>query len=307
MIFSVYCLRTKHLMYYRRKIELALIQAFGGELSKMDFQKLLFLLTQKQQKPAYDFIPYHYGCFSFLAMDDLKALVHKGHLLDKDQKWKLPGRAAYFSALTEEDKSIILKLKSAFINNLGTALVRHTYVHYPYYAINSKIASTILKDEELKVVDQFRPSSDGYHLYTIGYEGTSIELYLNKLLRQNIKLLCDVRRNALSMKFGFSKNQLKASCESVGISYVHIADLGIESDKRKELKDQEDYDELFEEYDKTTLPNRTEAINKVRKLIQTYNRIALTCFESSPRQCHRSRLAAFIVKSSDFSFELTHL
>ncbi len=52
-------------MYYRRKLELALIQAFGGELSKTDFQKLLFLLTQKQEKPDYDFVPYKYGCFLF--------------------------------------------------------------------------------------------------------------------------------------------------------------------------------------------------------------------------------------------------
>ncbi|WP_348602891.1 DUF488 family protein [Bartonella tribocorum] len=41
--------------------------------------------------------------------------------------------------------------------------------------------------------------------FTIGYEGKSLENYLNCLLENNIKILCDVRKNPISRKYGFSK------------------------------------------------------------------------------------------------------
>ena len=53
-----------------------------------------------------------------------------------------------------------------------------------------------------------------------------------KNLGMVIGLLCDVRKNPLSRKFGFSKKKLKHITETVGIKYVHIPELGIESDKR---------------------------------------------------------------------------
>ena len=43
---------------------------------------------------------------------------------------------------------------------------------------------------------------------TIGYEGLSLEQYIVTLLINDVRVLCDVRKNAYSQKFGFSKNQL---------------------------------------------------------------------------------------------------
>ena len=50
------------------------------------------------------------------------------------------------------------------------------------------------------------------------------------------------------MKYGFSKKQLKTACNGVGIEYIHIPEVGIESDKRQELNTQADYDKLFKLY-----------------------------------------------------------
>ncbi len=66
-------------------------------------------------------------------------------------------------------------------------------------------------------------------------------------------MLCDVRKNAYSQKYGFSKSQLQKACEGVGISYIHMPELGINSDKRQHLISQSDYDLLFEDYEKNTL------------------------------------------------------
>ncbi|MDG5800640.1 DUF488 domain-containing protein [Marinilabiliaceae bacterium ANBcel2] len=94
-------------------------------------------------------------------------------------------------------------------------------------------------------------------MFTIGYEGISLEQYINKLIVNDIKVLCDVRKNSFSMKYGFSKKQLKTTCDGVGIAYIHIPEVGIESDKRQELNTQADYDKLFKIYKTDTLPQVT--------------------------------------------------
>jgi len=62
-------------MYYRRKIILTLIERFGGELKSTDFQKLLLLFTRRQQKPAFEFVPYKFGAFSFRVRADKGTVI----------------------------------------------------------------------------------------------------------------------------------------------------------------------------------------------------------------------------------------
>ncbi len=95
----------------------------------------------------------------------------------------------------------------------------------------------------------------------------------------------------MSMKYGFSKNQLKNACESIGISYVHIPELGINSEKRTDLKTMNDYRRLFDDYEKTTLIENKDQLKKILDLTHKYQRIAITCFEKEPCMCHRSRVA----------------
>jgi uncharacterized protein (DUF488 family) len=59
-------------------------------------------------------------------------------------------------------------------------------------------------------------------LFTIGYEGKGIEKFLNSLIKNNIKVLCDVRKNPLSRKFGFSKTKLEHLCKQIEIYYIHM-------------------------------------------------------------------------------------
>jgi hypothetical protein len=51
----------------------------------------------------------------------------------------------------------------------------------------------------------------GPALFTIGYQGRTLEDSLNVLLTASVTLLCDVRRNPVSRKPGFSKGVLSAS------------------------------------------------------------------------------------------------
>jgi len=61
-------------MYYRRKILLAILEAFGGELEKLQLQKLLMLFSEEQEEKAFHFVPYKFGCFSFQANADLSTM-----------------------------------------------------------------------------------------------------------------------------------------------------------------------------------------------------------------------------------------
>jgi uncharacterized protein (DUF488 family) len=144
-------------------------------------------------------------------------------------------------------------------------------------------------------------------LFTIGYEGVSLEEYLNKLIINGIKVLCDVRKNSLSMKYGFSKTQLQKACEGVGIKYKHIPDLGIDSDKRQELNTQTDYNNLFTIYLNDILTKTRSQQEDIIELLKTYKRVALTCFEANIHQCHRKHLAEAIVNLPHFKYELKHI
>ena len=176
-----------------------------------------------------------------------------------------------------------------------------------FRSINSTIASERLNPNEYQKVLESRPKSDKTILFTIGYEGISLEEYLNKLIINDIKVLCDVRKNSVSMKYGFSKSQLEKACNGVGVKYVHIPELGIESDKRQILNTQSDYDNLFMSYRNEILPQTINIQKDLLGLLIENERIALTCFEANICQCHRKHLADAITKLPGFDYELKHI
>jgi uncharacterized protein (DUF488 family) len=114
---------------------------------------------------------------------------------------------------------------------------------------------------------------------------------MNRLYSKQVKLLVDVRKNSMSLKYGFSKSQLKNMCKKMGIEFLHISELGIESNKRKNLNTQKDYELLFDEYEREILPSRGEELNRLQNLIEEYERIAITCFEREHTSCHRHKIS----------------
>lgn len=294
-------------MFYRRKIILALLQAFEGHLPKISLQKLLFLFTDRQSKRDYDFVPYKYGCYSFSANADLIAMVRLGQLSEERAGYTKTDSGNYITLLNEKDRKILLDVKSSYSNLTTDSLIKLTYLNYQYYSINSVKAREILTEEEYQRVLQAKPISDKTVLYTIGYEGISLEEYLNRLVKNDVKILVDVRNNPLSMKFGFSKKQLKTFCENLGIDYLHIPEVGIQSDQRQELNTQKDYDNLFEIYKKQNLKKTVSQQQEILRLLKENKRIAMTCFESNICQCHRKHLAEAIVKLPEWDFELKHI
>ena len=294
-------------MFYRRKIILALLQLLDGEADKLVLQKLLFLYSQSKKNPEYEFVPYKFGCYSYSANADLLTMVKKELLSENENSYKKNNVTDFVKTLKKEDVTLLIETVKLYGNMSNNALIKHTYINFPYYAINSTIADSVLNNDQLIKVHQARIQSNKTTLFTIGYEGISLEHYLNKLVRNDVKVLVDVRRNPLSMKFGFSKNLLKRYCENLGIEYIHIPELGIHSEERQALNTQADYDKLFEAYKSTTLVETTNQQEQIINLLQKHKRIALTCFEENICQCHRKPLAESIKNFPIFEYEVKHI
>lgn len=298
-------------LYYRQKVLLALLEKFNNSLSKTELQKYLLLFTQGQTDKSFDFVPYRYGCYSFQATKDLEYLKEKKYLKNQNF-WSLENHnEKYIDLLTDFDRMLLFKLYRQFKDITGDNLIKYVYLNYPYYTLNSTIKDRILSEKELEKINNiinanFDLKNQEETLFTIGYEGITLEEYVNKLIKNNIKVLIDVRKNPLSRKFGFSKLQLRSTVENFGIEYIHIPELGIESEQRDNLKTIEDYNILFGKYEKT-LDNKLNELQKINNFIKDKKRVALTCFEKDVRMCHRTRIKNKLKEISDSFFKIVEL
>lgn len=275
--------------YKRQRFLLTFIRQLQDGVTATDLQKLVFFHTMSGDSDYYAFIPYKYGSYSFQLAEDLDILCRDGYL-----SIKYTPASTRIEAMGEYPRENSLQIAA----ERGNALIRKAYREYPYYAINSEILGRLFRGEEL---EQFQNVKQNYAkteqvLFTIGYEGKSIETLVNTLIQNGIRLLCDVRKNPLSRKFGFSKGKLEHILETAGIKYVHMPALGIDSDKRSSLKTAEDYKYLFSDYAKT-LPNLTPLLEQVYSLLCSNNRLTLMCYERKPEMCHRHVIRDYIAKT----------
>ncbi len=237
----------------------------------------------------------------------MTAMSQKGLLEDGTSYFKKLDKTDYVAQLKPDDRIRLRDLKIQFGSMSKDSLMKYTYLQNPFYAIHSEVAEKILTPVELQKVATARPSSNRTILFTIGYEGISLEEYLVRLIKNNVQVLVDVRNNPLSMKYGFSKSQLKKYCENLGINYFHFPEVGIEARLRQALNTQKDYDALFKLYRHSNLTRTVDVQKEILGLLKQYKRVALTCFEANICQCHRKPLAESITKLSDFNFELKHI
>ncbi len=269
--------------YTRQRYLLSILNQAEDSLSSTNIQKLVFINEQEYQIEHYDFVPYRYGPYSFQLANDLDTLCMKGFV--KKQ-------ANLYSPLY----TVPFQFLSPIAKERGNELIKRTYREFPYYAINSVILGQLFdKEEAEKIASEKNKYIDDHKiLYTIGYEGRSLEGFINTLIQKNVKIVCDVRKNPLSRKFGFSKGTLSHVLPMVGITYVNIQELGIESEKRVDLNTKEDYEKLFKVY-KHSLHSRERFLDNVYQLYEQHSRIALMCYEKEPEMCHRHVIRDYLL------------
>jgi hypothetical protein len=274
-------------VYIRQRFLLAFIRRLEGSVTATELQKLVFLYSKKNDSDFYEFIPYKFGSYSFQLAEDIEILRRDGYLAANTSRIQAIGE-------WNETWGEILTVDPLRGNNL----IQKAYREYPYYAINSEITGRLFSSEEAERFKQLKQSyiKSEEFLFTIGYEGKTVEAFVNLLIQNNIRLLCDVRKNPISRKFGFSKSKLARIVKNIGIEYTHIPELGIESDKRKDLETLDDYQALFADYEKA-LPSKAEVLDSLFSLLRAKNRVALVCYEKEPSMCHRHIIRDYFVKT----------
>jgi uncharacterized protein (DUF488 family) len=141
-------------------------------------------------------------------------------------------------------------------------------------------------------------------LYTAGYQGHTIETFLDLLLGNGIERVLDVRQLPFSRKPDFSKKRFGAHLAAAGVEYTHMAALGTPKLLRDEVRRSKDYEAFFAQV-RAVIGGQSEALEEALGLVGA-GRCLLLCFESDVTTCHRL-VVAEALRERQPEIELRHV
>lgn len=143
------------------------------------------------------------------------------------------------------------------------------------------------KNEGAKMADRVKTEE---LIFTIGYEKSTIDEFVDRLADAEIEVLVDVRELPLSRKKGFSKNGLNAAVLKAGIDYLHVKALGDPKPGREAARagNHALFVEIFTQH--IDGENAQLALNELADTVKG-KRVCLTCFERHHEGCHRKIVA----------------
>ena len=280
----------QNVMIERKRLLLGFIHHAGEGLARRQLMGWLFLLRQEQPQAwgssaFYDFVPHQEGPHSFQVCHDIKGLQEAGLLTGdhRDQVSVAPSARAHVSRVIDT-----LPRRAA----KGVEAILRTYGGTPLDQLSRDVRRLWHEQGACWPVTPAQPA-----IHTVGYEGRTIDGFLRHLIHSGIRQLIDVRKNALSRKYGFGGKTTARLCAEVDIAYVHVPALGIPGTLRTDLSSLSAYDHLFDLYEDTILPGAGDSIASVTNLC-IKKPSALMCLEASASQCHRGRLALHLAPAS---------
>lgn len=119
---------------------------------------------------------------------------------------------------------------------------------------------------------------------TIGYQGRTLDEFLDALLAAGVRQVVDVRALPLSRRKGFSKTPLRLALEAKGIGYVHVRSAG-----NPFRGDETAAQAILAKYRKhlAAAPGVVSEVAEAALKMPS----ALLCMERAPHDCHRSIIA----------------
>lgn len=126
-------------------------------------------------------------------------------------------------------------------------------------------------------------------IYTISYEGRSLQQFITDLQSAGVRLLADVRENPFSRKPGFSKTPLATALREAGIAYRHLRPLGCP----KPIRDLYRQDGDWARYTRGFMAHLEQQQPELQELVAlaTAQSTALLCYEADFNRCHRTYVA----------------
>ena len=286
-------------MLHRQKALLLILQQVGSSASTLQMMKWAFLLSNETRshggKTFYQFIPYRYGPYSFTLNQETDSLIRNGFLVKAtSNSWSLTDSGKQFSAdLPNNVTKDIHYIVAEYGGYSSQELLDLVYDKYSWFTVNSDLPER--RKEERPIAEKA--------IYTAGYEGKTVDEFLNLLMESGISRLIDVRFNPISRRYGFHKSTLARLCSFLGIDYQHLPELGIPSSERADLGSSARLASLFNDY-RSSLPSRENALSTVTDLLES-NPSVLVCMEADPCFCHRKVLAQHLATLTDMP--ITHL
>ncbi len=140
-------------------------------------------------------------------------------------------------------------------------------------------------------------------LFTIGYEGSDIDRFLDTLEVMKIEVLADVREMPISRKKGFAKTKLSQALNNRGIEYVHYKHLGDPKAGREAARagKMEQFQSIFRNHFAQEQPQ--QALAELLDIAHS-KRTCMLCFERCASGCHRLIIAD---QAATMGFEIYNL
>ena len=150
------------------------------------------------------------------------------------------------------------------------------------------------------------PFSNLMKVFTLGYQGLSLEKYVETLVAANVGIVLDVREVAWSYNRRYIKSVLQKTLLEANIKYTHLRVCGNPSANRKTATSVEECLSRYQDYLKENLECLEILWEYVEQASRRNQPACLTCFENKPEECHRKILTDALVEIVP-ELQITHL
>jgi ParB family chromosome partitioning protein len=144
-------------------------------------------------------------------------------------------------------------------------------------------------------------------IYTIGYEGRSIDEFIDLLKKHEIKVVVDVRHETEFVKPAFSEESLKTHLKYHDIMYVKLDSLGVPKIVREPYIERKLSFECFRQWYLWWVEKNREEWEDTMRKIKKIGTITIMCAERYPKPrgeqrhyCHRDILAEYLIQQGFF-------
>ncbi|MDY0304294.1 MAG: hypothetical protein RBQ65_06630 [Sphaerochaeta sp.] len=176
-------------MLSRRTVLLSLLAQSERPMTTIRANLLLALLSEGEEKPPFSFIPTESGPYSIDLLHDLRAFVKAGKVTLEGEAITLQDDAIDPAShdLGETEQGLLLEGLARYGSRSDDVLLAAILERRPYYGIRTGRSDRAIEEIRGRIASAARG------LYTLGYEGLSIDQFINHLITANIKTVVDVR------------------------------------------------------------------------------------------------------------------
>jgi uncharacterized protein (DUF488 family) len=133
-------------------------------------------------------------------------------------------------------------------------------------------------------------------IYTLGYQGLSINEYVSSARAAKVGVVLDVRENAWSYRPDYVKSTLAGALAVAGINYIHVSAAGNPAEIRRTAATAEECLSRYRVYLNEHPERVGELYSYVRLAYESGRPACLTCYEHAPHECHRSVLVEALIE-----------